>query len=101
MAKRDVYQEPRHTKFLQQWYLSGITQWDLNMKEAWAQGYRSMALLSPFWMMASRRITQTCHAVMILGPASTSTTRTPTPSLNTQTWMTTGMAHGVQARRLR
>ncbi|XP_072656552.1 furin isoform X3 [Canis lupus baileyi] len=37
--KRDVYQEPTDPKFPQQWYLSGVTQRDLNVKEAWAQGY--------------------------------------------------------------
>uniref|UniRef100_A0A5F9C7N2 furin n=1 Tax=Oryctolagus cuniculus TaxID=9986 RepID=A0A5F9C7N2_RABIT len=38
-SKRDVYQEPTDPKFPQQWYLSGVTQRDLNVKEAWAQGY--------------------------------------------------------------
>uniref|UniRef100_A0A452TV09 Furin n=1 Tax=Ursus maritimus TaxID=29073 RepID=A0A452TV09_URSMA len=38
-TKRDVYQEPTDPKFPQQWYLSGVTQRDLNVKEAWAQGY--------------------------------------------------------------
>lgn len=38
-AKRDVYQEPTDPKFPQQWYLSGVTQRDLNVKEAWAQGF--------------------------------------------------------------
>ncbi|KAL0612445.1 Furin [Plecturocebus cupreus] len=38
-TKRDVYQEPMDPKFPQQWYLSGVTQWDLNVKEAWAQSY--------------------------------------------------------------
>ncbi|XP_070956760.1 furin isoform X2 [Macaca nemestrina] len=38
-TKRDLYQEPTDPKFPQQWYLSGVTQRDLNVKEAWAQGY--------------------------------------------------------------
>ncbi|ELK25782.1 Furin [Myotis davidii] len=38
-TKRDLYLEPTDPKFPQQWYLSGVTQRDLNVKEAWAQGY--------------------------------------------------------------
>ncbi|KAM4826414.1 furin isoform 2-T7 [Thomomys bottae] len=38
-TKRDVYQEPTDPKFPQQWYLSGVTQRDLNVKAAWAQGF--------------------------------------------------------------
>lgn len=38
-TKRDLFQEPTDPKFPQQWYLSGVSQRDLNVKEAWAQGY--------------------------------------------------------------
>lgn len=43
--KRDVYQEPTDPKFPQQWYLSGVTQRDLNVKEAWAQGYTGRGIV--------------------------------------------------------
>ncbi|XP_069416453.1 furin isoform X2 [Ovis canadensis] len=44
-AKRDIYQEPTDPKFPQQWYLSGVTQRDLNVKEAWAQGYTGRGIV--------------------------------------------------------
>ncbi|KAM9092801.1 furin isoform 2-T11 [Megaptera novaeangliae] len=44
-TKRDVYQEPTDPKFPQQWYLSGVTQRDLNVKEAWAQGYTGRGIV--------------------------------------------------------
>uniref|UniRef100_A0A9L0SZM5 furin n=1 Tax=Equus caballus TaxID=9796 RepID=A0A9L0SZM5_HORSE len=44
-TKRDVYQEPTDPKFPQQWYLSGITQRDLNVKDAWAQGYTGRGIV--------------------------------------------------------
>lgn len=36
----------------------GVTQRDLNVKEAWAQGYTGRALWSLSWTDASRRTTQ-------------------------------------------
>lgn len=44
-TKRDLYQEPTDPKFPQQWYLSGVTQRDLNVKEAWAQGYTGRGIV--------------------------------------------------------
>uniref|UniRef100_A0AAY4BDU7 P/Homo B domain-containing protein n=1 Tax=Denticeps clupeoides TaxID=299321 RepID=A0AAY4BDU7_9TELE len=37
--RRDVYAEPSDPKFSQQWYLYNPNHCDLNVKEAWAQGY--------------------------------------------------------------
>ncbi|XP_014405077.1 PREDICTED: furin [Myotis brandtii] len=44
-TKRDLYLEPTDPKFPQQWYLSGVTQRDLNVKEAWAQGYTGRGIV--------------------------------------------------------
>ncbi|XP_062403414.1 furin (paired basic amino acid cleaving enzyme) b [Sardina pilchardus] len=37
--RRQVFAEPSDPKFSQQWYLSNPSHRDLNVKEAWAQGY--------------------------------------------------------------
>ncbi|XP_076126661.1 furin (paired basic amino acid cleaving enzyme) b [Alosa pseudoharengus] len=37
--RRQVFTEPSDPKFSQQWYLSNPSHRDLNVKEAWAQGY--------------------------------------------------------------
>uniref|UniRef100_A0A672PN03 Furin-1-like n=1 Tax=Sinocyclocheilus grahami TaxID=75366 RepID=A0A672PN03_SINGR len=37
--KRDIHIEPTDPKFPQQWYLVGKNHGDLNVKEAWAQGF--------------------------------------------------------------
>nr|XP_060611444.1 furin [Anolis sagrei ordinatus]XP_060611445.1 furin [Anolis sagrei ordinatus]XP_060611446.1 furin [Anolis sagrei ordinatus] len=38
-SKRDAFLEPTDPKFPQQWYLSNPNQRDLNVQEAWQQGY--------------------------------------------------------------
>ncbi|XP_063170375.1 furin [Candoia aspera] len=38
-TKRDAFLEPTDPKFPQQWYLSNSNQRDLNVQEAWKQGY--------------------------------------------------------------
>ncbi|XP_063052653.1 furin (paired basic amino acid cleaving enzyme) b [Engraulis encrasicolus] len=37
--RREVFTEPSDPKFAQQWYLSNPSHHDLNVKEAWAQGF--------------------------------------------------------------
>ncbi|XP_041034175.1 furin-like isoform X1 [Carcharodon carcharias] len=38
-AKRDIYVEPNDPKFPLQWYLHNMNHHDLNVQEAWKQGY--------------------------------------------------------------
>ncbi|XP_077174312.1 furin [Paroedura picta] len=43
--KRDVFPEPTDPKFPQQWYLSNGNQQDLNVREAWQQGYTGRGIV--------------------------------------------------------
>ncbi|XP_069758522.1 furin-like isoform X2 [Narcine bancroftii] len=38
-TKRDIYREPNDPKFTQQWYLHSSNHRDLNVRDAWRQGY--------------------------------------------------------------
>ncbi|XP_072348689.1 furin-like [Scyliorhinus torazame] len=38
-TKRDIYMEPNDPKFTLQWYLRNMNRHDLNVQEAWKQGY--------------------------------------------------------------
>ncbi|XP_033022307.1 furin [Lacerta agilis] len=44
-TKRDTFLEPSDPKFPQQWYLSNANQRDLNVKEAWQQGYTGRGIV--------------------------------------------------------
>ncbi|KAF7239569.1 Furin [Varanus komodoensis] len=44
-TKRDAFLEPTDPKFPQQWYLSNGNQRDLNVQEAWQQGYTGRGIV--------------------------------------------------------
>ncbi|XP_072838370.1 furin [Pogona vitticeps] len=44
-TKRDVFLEPTDPKFPQQWYLSNGNRRDLNVEEAWQQGYTGRGIV--------------------------------------------------------
>ncbi|XP_061450800.1 furin [Rhineura floridana] len=44
-VKRDVFLEPTDPKFPQQWYLSNGNQRDLNVRDAWQQGYSGRGIV--------------------------------------------------------
>ncbi|XP_015494670.1 furin isoform X1 [Parus major] len=44
-TKRDVFMEPTDPKFPQQWYLYNTNQRDLNVRQAWEQGYTGKGIV--------------------------------------------------------
>ncbi|XP_009319769.1 PREDICTED: furin [Pygoscelis adeliae] len=44
-TKRDIFMEPTDPKFPQQWYLYNTNQRDLNVRQAWEQGYTGKGIV--------------------------------------------------------